>query len=111
MAPRGKESDLPKISGERFAIRSMKVLNEAGDWEPATLMVAEGKIVRVAKYDLVSDWRTIDLGNRCVTPGLFSAASTLGVSSLVDPDVQSDAGYVAAADALAGSRKEDRNSR
>lgn len=102
------ETELPGISGQRFAIRSKNVLSKEGDWQPATLMIAEGKIVGVAEYDVVSDWRIIDLGDRCVTPGLYSAATTLGVSSLVDPDVQSDAGYVAAADALAGSRKQDR---
>ncbi|MEM8736043.1 MAG: amidohydrolase family protein, partial [Planctomycetota bacterium] len=85
-----------------YVIRSSRVLDETGNYVPASLVIADGKISSIEASDFVCDLFTIDVGDHIITPGLLSSSTELGISSLIDPSRQADASYVVAADAIAG---------
>ncbi|MCA9127258.1 MAG: amidohydrolase family protein [Planctomycetales bacterium] len=94
--------EVPPTLGERFAIRSQNALQRDGSFEPRTIMLdTSNSVVSMAPLDAPVDegLEIIDAGQAWVTPGLFSAHATLGLESLLDPDL-SDATDVVAGDVI-----------
>ncbi|GAB5404121.1 MAG: hypothetical protein Aurels2KO_23520 [Aureliella sp.] len=96
-------AELDSIESTKIALRTQNYLNSDGTTVPRTVIVDRDRaiVVRVDAIDaeVDSSIQVIDLGEAWVTPGLFSAHATLGLSGLVDPGL-SDATYVVAADAF-----------
>lgn len=82
-----------------YQLFSSRCLVSSGDMTPAVVRVKDGKIVSIKKAKKAPKG-AIDLGSAVITPGLFSAAANLGLSSQVDPSSQPDSSYVVAADAM-----------
>ena len=82
-----------------YQLFSTRCLVSSGDMISAVVRVKDGKIASIKKAKKAPKG-AIDLGSAVITPGLFSAAASLGLSSQVDPSSQPDSSYVVAADAM-----------
>lgn len=82
-----------------YQLFSTRCLVSSGDLISAVVRVKDGKIASIKKAKKAPKG-AIDLGSAVITPGLFSAAANLGLSSQVDPSSQPDSSYVVAADAM-----------
>ncbi len=82
-----------------FAIKTSRCWLE-GRLQPAVLRICDGKIVGIAKGgdDSIAGISIFDLADAVVTPGLFSGHANLGLDRLIDPQSESEASLVVAAD-------------
>jgi len=82
-----------------FAIKTSRCWLE-GRLQPAVLRICDGKIVGIAKdsHDSIAGNSMFDLADAVVTPGLFSGHANLGLDRLIDPQSESEASLVVAAD-------------
>ncbi len=82
-----------------------------GQLQPAVIRVCDGKIVGITTDDgkvlansidgalkALEDKPLFDLGDAVVTPGLFSGHANFGLDRIIDPQSESDASLVVAAD-------------
>lgn len=98
-------ASLLSVDSTRLAIKTKNFLTADGTTAEQTVVIDHdrGSVVSVSvgSSDVGASptVQVVDLENAWVTPGLFSAHATLGLSGLVDPRL-SDATYVVAADAV-----------
>ncbi len=94
---------LNQMEASTFAIKTLNYLHPDGTAAPQTVVIDadQGTVVGLDAIDAKIDTgiEVVDVGSAWVTPGLFSAHATLGLSRLVDPQL-SDATYIDAADAI-----------
>lgn len=96
------EATLPASLPSRFVIKTKRCVLPSGQVRPRLLLIQDRQIVAVSEADTPGENVTvIDVGNRLVTPGLFSSHATFGLSRDVDPTSQADAIYVTAGDSIA----------
>ncbi len=99
---------LGSLESSKVALRTRNFLQPDGTTAPQTVVIDRDRnvIVSVAPIDADVDAsvQVIDLGDAWITPGVYSAHATLGLSSLVDPQL-SDSTYVVAADAVSSDFK------
>jgi imidazolonepropionase-like amidohydrolase len=95
---------LPNPLPKSFSIQSSRCWLE-GRLQPATLQVNEGKIVGILKKDAIKkgteESPLFDVTDVIVSPGLFSGHANFGLERVIDPQSESDASLVVAADGVA----------
>jgi imidazolonepropionase-like amidohydrolase len=99
---------LEKIMPSSYLLRSRRVLLQAG-MVPATLTISNGKINLIETGAIAVDASVpvIDVGNKVITPGLFSAYATLGLDDLTATGADSDSAAMTTADfALRGTSQQ-----
>ena len=91
-----------------YQLRSSRVLLQDG-FVPATLIITDGKVKSIETSPAAADASIpiIDVGNKVITPGLFSAYATLGLDALTATGSESDSAAISSADfALRGSSQQ-----
>ena len=90
---------LPKC----FALRTSRCWLE-GRLQPAIIQVCNGKIVGLGKESSETElgYPVFDLADAVVSPGLVSSHANFGLGRLIDPQQESDASLVVAADGFVG---------
>ena len=104
---------LPSPLPKSFSIKTTRCWLE-GRLQPAVLRISDGKIVGVTKEDgktiaktvdgalqALEDKPMFDLADVVVTPGLVSGHANFGLERIIDPQSESDASLVVAADGAA----------
>jgi len=104
---------LPSPLPKSFSIKTTRCWLE-GRLQPAVLRISDGKIVGVTKEDgktiaktvdgalqALEDKPMFDLADVIVTPGLVSGHANFGLERIIDPQSESDASLVVAADGAA----------
>ncbi len=102
---------LPAILPQKYALATQRCLLENNTFGPRSIVIADGKITDIAQGSAASlkqEMVVFDLGDTVVTPGLFSAHTTLGLERTIDPSNQPDAGYVVAADGVSSGTDRER---
>lgn len=90
---------LPEKLPENYSVTSRRVLAKDGSLAQRTLSVSKGKIVaNVAGNTPNGDFRLFDLGDAVVSPGLFAAHASVGLSANDFKANESDARHLSAAD-------------
>lgn len=91
--------EFPESLPGEYVLKSQRILNTEGVFEPGQIHVADGLIKSVQPIDAeITGVRIIDVGNAVITPGLVTAHAELALASLVDRQGLADSGPVRAAD-------------
>jgi imidazolonepropionase-like amidohydrolase len=92
---------LPNKLPKKYTLRTRRFLTEDGKYQPATVLIENG---RIGGFDtalkISDDVPTFDLGTAVLTPGLVAGHSQLGLEALIDDPAEADAGQVRAIDAF-----------
>jgi imidazolonepropionase-like amidohydrolase len=99
-----KEGELSKTSlpfptklPKKYALKTTRLLTEAGSFKPAIVVIDNGRISAVEAVP-PEGIPTYDLGAAVVAPGLVAAYNDLGMHSSVDDNAEAHAGQVRTAD-------------
>lgn len=103
------ELELPTKLPSNYYIKTQSLLMPDGNLLPRIVAIENGAISDILPVDaeLDSQQTLVDVGQAVVTPGLTSAHANLGLTRLIEPSSQVDAGYIVAADCVASGFEQE----
>src|SRR5262249_30661767 len=97
--PSTQHSALPTKLPKHYALKTQRLCQEDGKFQPGAVLIENGKIADVGPKLTISDAIPVyELGSLVVTPGLVAGHSQLGLASAIDDPAEADAAQVRAGD-------------